>query len=271
MKTLGTLFFTFCALAISFAQSNTQVRLDDVFFDKNQSDIKGAAKSALDYNITLLKKHKEIHIMLNGYIDEIEFETNQGIHEKRLQSVIKYLKKNEIDLNRIYVSEEKYHYETHLYFANTLGGDLKDRMHRKVSFKLIKKDPEQDENIVTAHTFINTHHHEIHDIIVQAKEHPEIKCTYKIQLAALSDATKQSEFQPLEVETIPFGNGLFRYTTGNTTNIEDAIHILTAVQLQGFTTAFIIVNKDEEALEPTTNHTTGADSTTTQVDANSGQ
>lgn len=248
---ISILFITFSL----FAQKNKKnkiVKLDNIYFDKNQFNINGDTKITLDYNISELKTHSKIHIILYGHIDNLESETNKNIHKQRLKSTLHYIEKKGIDLNRIYVSEELHHHETKLYFGSSLGGDLKNKMDRKIVFKTLIEDPEQDEMVVSAYTYLNKHHDEIHNIILYAKQHPNMDLNFKIQISALSNATQQKLYinHFPDIKVTPFGNGLFRYTTGKFDDIHDAVKKLTAVQQKGYYDAFIILYREGKFIHP---------------------
>lgn len=253
MKSISIFIFITLTFNLLIAQPKKKqsTNLDNLYFEKNQNEIIGDTKNTLDYNISLLKKETKKHIVLYAYLDNLESEINKNIHKQRLKATLHYLEKAGIDLTHIHVSEDIYHHETKLYFGNTLAGDLALRMNRKITFKLVDHDIEQDEMIVTAYTFLNKHHDEIHNIIVYAKHHTKMSFAFKIQVGALSNATKQNKFSIFQdIQVAPYGNGLFRYTTGNFSTIHDAVVHLTYAQQKGFHDAFIILYKDNKFIHP---------------------
>lgn len=253
MKSVFIFILITLTLNSLIAQPNKKkkINLDNLYFEKNQNEITGDTKNTLDYNISLLKKVTEKHIILYAYLDNLESEINKEINKQRLKATLHYLEKAGIDLTHIHVSEDIHRHETKLYFGNTLGGDLALRMNRKITFKLVDHNIEQDKMIVNAYTFLNKHHDEMRNIMIYALHHSEINFSFKIQVGALSNATKQSEFSIFpDIKVIPYGNGLFRYTTGDFKTIHDAVIHLTYAQQQGFHDAFIILLKDNKFVHP---------------------
>lgn len=76
--------------------------LATIYFDYDDSSIRGDQLSHLDANLTFLKENPETTILVEGHCDERgTIEYNYALGERRANSVIKYLTDNGIDASRI--------------------------------------------------------------------------------------------------------------------------------------------------------------------------
>jgi outer membrane protein OmpA-like peptidoglycan-associated protein len=72
-----------------------------VLFDFDKADIKPEAHQLLDEVVTILKKNREMKGVIEGHTDSMGSEEyNQGLSERRAQTVEKYIEEHGIDADR---------------------------------------------------------------------------------------------------------------------------------------------------------------------------
>lgn len=78
------------------------IRLNNLFFETNKSDLKNISISELDRLVQFLKENPAIIIEIGGHTDNVGAPAyNQTLSEKRAQSVMTYLVSKEIDAKRL--------------------------------------------------------------------------------------------------------------------------------------------------------------------------
>jgi len=78
--------------AVSVEDLNRRGYLKDVYFDYDRSDVRADQREALDHNGTWLRRHPEVHIVVEGHCDERgTAQYNMALGEKRAQTVTDYL------------------------------------------------------------------------------------------------------------------------------------------------------------------------------------
>ncbi len=89
-------------IEIEKIQVGAVMRLKNVFFDFDKSDLKNESVAELNRLVKLLNDHPEIKIQLEGHTDSYgSDEYNQGLSERRVTSVKEYLVANGIPAERI--------------------------------------------------------------------------------------------------------------------------------------------------------------------------
>jgi OmpA-OmpF porin, OOP family len=76
--------------------------LDDVLFDFDKSNVKPEAGAILDRLVAFMNENKDKKVNLSGYTDNIGTERyNQGLSERRVNSVKDYVVKKGVDGGRV--------------------------------------------------------------------------------------------------------------------------------------------------------------------------
>jgi OOP family OmpA-OmpF porin len=76
--------------------------LDDVLFDFDKSAVKPEAGAILDRLVAFMNENKDKKVNLSGYTDNIGTERyNQGLSERRVNSVKDYVVKKGVDGGRV--------------------------------------------------------------------------------------------------------------------------------------------------------------------------
>ncbi|MFY0653652.1 MAG: OmpA family protein [Cyclobacteriaceae bacterium] len=79
-----------------------QIRLNNLFFSTNSSELDHESLPELDRLLHLMKKNLKINIKVNGHTDNVGPESvNQILSENRAKSVVQYLSENGIDEARL--------------------------------------------------------------------------------------------------------------------------------------------------------------------------
>ena len=84
------------------AEVGSKVVLKNIFFDTGKSDLKQESVAELETMRKLLEKNSELKVQINGHTDNVgEATYNKGLSLKRARSVVDYLIRNGIDVNRL--------------------------------------------------------------------------------------------------------------------------------------------------------------------------
>ena len=76
--------------------------MDDVLFDFDKSNVKPEAGAILDRLVAFMNENKDKKVNLSGYTDNIGTERyNQGLSERRVNSVKDYVVKKGVDGGRV--------------------------------------------------------------------------------------------------------------------------------------------------------------------------
>ncbi len=76
---------------------NKEITIENIYYDYNSSRIKTAAKKELDKLVVLLKDNNNLLVEIGSHTDSRgDSKYNQGLSQKRAQSVVNYLSKNGI-------------------------------------------------------------------------------------------------------------------------------------------------------------------------------
>lgn len=84
------------------AEVGSKVVLKNIFFDTGKSDLKQESVAELETMRKLLEKNSHLKVQINGHTDNVgEATYNKGLSLKRARSVVDYLVRNGIDVNRL--------------------------------------------------------------------------------------------------------------------------------------------------------------------------
>ena len=87
----------------SLKQSGRSIRINNIFFDFDRYDLKEKSYEALNLLYKFMKINPEILVEINAYTDNVGSSSyNQGLSERRAQSVVNYLVQKGIIINRLY-------------------------------------------------------------------------------------------------------------------------------------------------------------------------
>jgi OmpA-OmpF porin, OOP family len=116
-------------------QLDTAILLKNIIFEFNKSDLLPQSYEEINKLYHLMITHNNIRIKLEGYTDNIgSYEFNLQLSIKRVESVVNYLVKNNIDPTRIEFSGYSF---THPVASNETEEGRK--LNRRVTFKVIEK------------------------------------------------------------------------------------------------------------------------------------
>ncbi len=80
----------------------SSIKMDDVYFDFDKSDLRDDAKSALNRYVQILKANEEIIVLIEGHCDERGTEDyNLGLGERRAERVRSYYIESGISASRL--------------------------------------------------------------------------------------------------------------------------------------------------------------------------
>ena len=119
-----------------------EIRLDDVLFDFDKSNLTDSAKKELDELYVLLKKNKSMFLEVQGHTDSKgKDDYNVTLSKNRAEAVVSYLMKKGIDRSRLEIK----------YFGaakpvNSNDSDEGRAKNRRVEFRVLKKRFELIEN-----------------------------------------------------------------------------------------------------------------------------
>jgi outer membrane protein OmpA-like peptidoglycan-associated protein len=84
------------------AEVGSKVVLKNIFFDTGKADLKQESVAELETMRKLLEKNPALKVQINGHTDNVgEATYNKGLSLKRARSVVDYLIRNGIDVNRL--------------------------------------------------------------------------------------------------------------------------------------------------------------------------
>jgi outer membrane protein OmpA-like peptidoglycan-associated protein/tetratricopeptide (TPR) repeat protein len=84
------------------AEVGSKVVLKNIFFDTGKADLKQESVAELETMRKLLEKNTGLKVQINGHTDNVgEATYNKGLSLKRARSVVDYLIRNGIDVNRL--------------------------------------------------------------------------------------------------------------------------------------------------------------------------
>jgi outer membrane protein OmpA-like peptidoglycan-associated protein/tetratricopeptide (TPR) repeat protein len=84
------------------AEVGSKVVLKNIFFDTGKSDLKQESVAELETMRKLLEKNPALKVQINGHTDNVgEATYNKGLSLKRARSVVDYLIRNGVDVNRL--------------------------------------------------------------------------------------------------------------------------------------------------------------------------
>jgi OOP family OmpA-OmpF porin len=83
-------------------ETGAKVRLNNIFFDFDKSTLKEASFPELKRVIQMMKENPDVRLSIEGHTDNIgTVAYNLKLSERRAAAVVKYLKENDIDMNRL--------------------------------------------------------------------------------------------------------------------------------------------------------------------------
>lgn len=89
-------------LYLSPIEVGQTIRLNNIFFDNNESTLKEESFAELNRLVELLKENKKMKISLGGHTDNVGSDAyNLKLSDDRVNSVIKYVTENGIDASRL--------------------------------------------------------------------------------------------------------------------------------------------------------------------------
>jgi outer membrane protein OmpA-like peptidoglycan-associated protein len=119
----------------SLKQSGKSIRINNIFFDFDKYDLKEKSYEALNLLYKFMKDNPEILVEINAYTDNVGSERyNQGLSERRAQSVVDYLVQKGININRLY--PQGFGEENPIATNDTEEGRA---LNRRVEFRLRKE------------------------------------------------------------------------------------------------------------------------------------
>jgi outer membrane protein OmpA-like peptidoglycan-associated protein/tetratricopeptide (TPR) repeat protein len=84
------------------AEVGSKVVLKNIFFDTGKADLKQESVAELETMRKLLEKNANLKVQINGHTDNVgEATYNKGLSLKRARSVVDYLIRNGVDVNRL--------------------------------------------------------------------------------------------------------------------------------------------------------------------------
>ena len=102
LKVKGTLVLDAGAVKV-LKNSGKSIRINNIFFDFDKYDLKEKSYEALNLLFKFMKDNPEILVEINAYTDNVGSSNyNQGLSERRAQSVVNYLVQKGININRLF-------------------------------------------------------------------------------------------------------------------------------------------------------------------------
>jgi outer membrane protein OmpA-like peptidoglycan-associated protein/tetratricopeptide (TPR) repeat protein len=90
------------AIIMEKAEVGSKVVLKNIFFDTGKADLRQESVAELETMRKLLEKNSNLKVQINGHTDNVgEATYNKGLSLKRARSVVDYLIRNGIDVNRL--------------------------------------------------------------------------------------------------------------------------------------------------------------------------
>lgn len=87
----------------SLQKSGKSIRINNIFFDFDRYDLKEKSYEALNLLYKFMKINPDILVEINAYTDNVGSSNyNQGLSERRAQSVVDYLVQKGININRLF-------------------------------------------------------------------------------------------------------------------------------------------------------------------------
>ncbi|MCF8352380.1 MAG: OmpA family protein [Bacteroidales bacterium] len=204
-------------------EKKKEIVLNNIYYDFDKATLRPESKTELNKLASMLKETPEVYIQISSHTDERGPDSyNQGLSERRAQSVVDYLVSQGIDPGRLIA---RGYGETKLLIENAITED-EHQQNRRTTFKVteIKEKPAEP----------------------AAEPTEDGTLSFRVQLMSTQQPIQgQMMFKPI-LEYIPNTqvfvrneNGLFKYEIGSRKTLKEASTLKQELKEMGYKDCFI--------------------------------
>lgn len=204
-------------------EKKKEIVLNNIYYDFDKATLRPESKTELNKLASMLKETPEVYIQISSHTDERGPDSyNQGLSERRAQSVVDYLVSQGIDPDRLIA---KGYGETNLLIENASTED-EHQQNRRTTFKVTEIKEKRKEPAPEPAT--------------------DGALSFRIQLLSTQQPIQGQMMFKSILEQIPNSqvfvrneNGLFKYEIGSRKTLEEASKLKQELKEMGYQDCFI--------------------------------